>query len=704
MKSIYSSLLLGLILFSRLSLAQITATDPGWQWARFSNTFQVSSGGKMLTDAENNILTHFYYSDSVFIEDTAFIHYHPDEEYNLAIVKRNSDGEFIRAIDVTTNPDEFIFGTDLVTDQESNIYLYGSFSDTVRINDNLIVPERPGIELFLIKLNKNLEFQWSQIISSRYQDENEGIAVSGDNYLYLTSSHFNSMDTTHCMVNYFGQDSADVYAGLNSLLKIDPDGRIIWRAEIRDAWDGHTHFRNTVTGEDGFIYLAGYARSDIFIQGDTLKHPSSPNYDPVPFVIRFDQEGLDHHSFFIPYMNFGNFYPEFYADNNGNYIISTVITSTLEFGIDTIQVTNDSSFAMVVKLNPEFYPTWYRGIMAKGDAATSFRIRLVEDSIAFAFHGKGRFKFMGQEFVLNAVGQVFCGRFSPDGELVHFQETDAAVGASLNNISADQCGKLLIDGGLRGMAHFGNDTINPGFESLSFIAKSGYIQPFDIEFPSEVTACDTVTLYAPSGHDHYRWNGVDTDQHWFLVNTTGVVQLKITDNDCNWGEVESYVTVWPAINLNLGNDILIPLSGTLELSACQGYESYLWSTGDTTANLVIPADQLQIGGNMISLEIVNGPCYASDTILVTVVDDSFVKDISSQGIILRPNPAADHVVITGDPAIFPEQVIFYNLQGYKVLESNTGDKEFNISALKKGIYIVETTLPGGIIRQKLIII
>ena len=385
MKLFTHSLTLFFLLFCLNVSSQNKELDPGWQWARLTNIPNTLDSEEILTDADNNTISFIYYIDSVLIEDTAFYHDENYASYNIAIIKRNSEGDFIKAADIYTNPGEFLFNTDLATDHESNIYLYGSFSDTLFVNDTMITMPNPGIDIYLLKLDNNLEFQWGGTISSDYQDDSEGLAISEDNYIYLSAQHFNSLDTSHSFVNFFNQDSADVAQGLNSLVKLDQDGQIVWRAEIRDNKDGFAEIINTINGSDGNIYIVGHATNDLYIQGDTVEFPSSPEYYMPGFIVQFDPDGMHLDAFFIPYPQFGFYIPETNIDANGNYIISEEISETMIIGSDTIELSNDSVYSMISKFDPSFQPIWQRGIKTTGGAATSFQIELIEDSIAFAF-------------------------------------------------------------------------------------------------------------------------------------------------------------------------------------------------------------------------------------------------------------------------------------------------------------------------------
>ncbi len=687
--------------------AQNISTDPGWQWARLSNIHNSSSNEDFRKDFDNNFLSFYYYADSIIIDDTAFYHAgnYPNGMANcIAIVKRNSKGEFLKAADIYTTPNEYLFSTEMELDKESNVYIYGTFTDTLFVNGHtVLLPNPDHVDVYLLKLDNNFEFQWAQTISYIYQDDCRGIEISEDNYIYLSVEHMAGMNTGHVFANYFNQDSADVYGGLSSLLKIDTDGQIIWRCEIRDPENVDSEIDNTAVGKDGKIYITGNSSGDVYFQGDTIKFPDSTGYYNSNFIVQFDPDGSHHNAFFETYTNFYFLSSSLNIDKNGNYCISGIIQDTLIFGSDTIQVSDDSTYAMIARMDPSFQPIWYQGVKTSNGVYITFQIELIDDSIAFAFHGKSRFTFMGIEYAFNAVGQVFLGLFSPEGDLVNLQLTDASIGATLTNFLVDNCGNSLIEGRLRGFAHFGNETLNAGDGNLSYQAKNSLVDPALISLPQDTANCGPLKLYAPEGYYYYRWNGLLSDQNWFMVNNSGTVNLKVANENCCWSEAEIAVTIWDPVEFSLGNDTTILLTGTLELRSDSGYESYLWSTGDTTSNLIIPANRLQIGNNVIWLEISNNNCIASDTVIVTVIDNSSVYETVKSCLHLIPNPAKNYVQIVSNPDMIPERVVFFNQQGIKVLDIKSERTKIDISLLETGIYVVELFFREEVIRKKLVI-
>ncbi len=227
MKYLLITLVIAFVCLSTNADAQTEAQDPGWQWGRLSNVENSFGNIGIRTNFYNDIYTFEWYIDTIYIEDTAFFHsggYPNNQDFHIAVVKRNSKGEFIKALDLYTPQNMDLYYSDMEIDNASNIYIYGSFQDTLFINDTIVIPANPGFggDIYLLKLDQDLNFQWAKQISDPSTDDPGGIAISKDNNLYISTYHMNGgYDTIHQFINFFNQDSTEILTGLISLLKLD---------------------------------------------------------------------------------------------------------------------------------------------------------------------------------------------------------------------------------------------------------------------------------------------------------------------------------------------------------------------------------------------------------------------------------------------------------------------------------------------------
>ncbi len=448
--------------------------------------------------------------------------------------------------------------------------------------------------------------------------------------------------------------------------------------------------------------MTGHA--DFYIQGDTIHFPTDPDFANDSFVLKFDPDGNKLDGFYLPFKEMSPVDTWLCIDQSSNYYISVIVYESMIFGSDTIQVPTNGIGYLIARMDTSFNPEWCQVVISPNGGLQPFQLELIHDSPAFAFHGKGHFTFMDSLYAYNANGQILTGMFSPEGDLEEFQVTEASYGTILNNIYVDNCGNLMIEGNIQGTAHYGTDTINAGYGFHRFLAKNNRNPISYLEMPADTTGCGQVTLFAPEGYLYYQWNDEPTDQNWFIVDSSTIINVKAANEDGCWSEAETIVNIYPVIEFFIGADTTILLTDTLQLSAPNEYDHYLWSTGDTTSFLAVPAAELQIGNNLIWLDINTGPCSASDTIMVKVIDNSMVQENERPDILIYPNPAETNFQIISRSGEVPETTSIYNCDGNRVLKLHPTNNQIEIRSLERGVYIVELDFHDFAIKRKLIVL
>jgi hypothetical protein len=150
----------------------------------------------------------------------------------------------------------------------------------------------------------------------------------------------------------------------------------------------------------------------------------------------------------------------------------------------------------------------------------------------------------------------------------------------------------------------------------------------------------------------------------------------------------------PAPNVNLGTDKTIKLSESVVLNAGAGFAGYQWSTGNTTSSVQINGATLGPGTHPISVTVTNSYyCKDSDTVIVTVVDDTGLDEGQTPTISLFPNPAHDIVYL--DLASFSAEIVRLELlsaQGEvvytKIIATKQLEHSIDIHTFSPGIYVL----------------
>lgn len=134
----------------------------------------------------------------------------------------------------------------------------------------------------------------------------------------------------------------------------------------------------------------------------------------------------------------------------------------------------------------------------------------------------------------------------------------------------------------------------------------------DITLGADTTICigDSVVFDPGGGYASYLWQDGSQNQQ-YTAWQTGIYWVQVGSGDCS--DIDSvYLYVDdPAIGLFLGNDTTICANDEITLSPGGVYNSYLWSTGDTTSTI-----NVSLPGTY-TLDVISGCGTASDQITIS---------------------------------------------------------------------------------------
>ena len=146
-----------------------------------------------------------------------------------------------------------------------------------------------------------------------------------------------------------------------------------------------------------------------------------------------------------------------------------------------------------------------------------------------------------------------------------------------------------------------SDEIQVTFETVS------------LDLGGTISTCDSsLTLNAGSGLGDYLWSTGEMSSE-IQVALSGTYSVTVSNGQCS-AEDEVLVTIG-TIELDLGEDLVICDDASVLLEADSDYADYLWSTGDTTAQILIEAS----GTYALTVTDTTG-CAGSDDISVAISD------------------------------------------------------------------------------------
>ena len=203
------------------------------------------------------------------------------------IVKYNSSGTLLWAVTGGGNGDDH--GFDMVTDNAGDIYLtgflsthYGPPTCTATFGSLPSFSYSDSIA-FIAKLSATGTWQWVHTFDGADVQRDNDIAIDNSGGLYVVGGF-------HGQNQYFGpiplssnNNSRDIF-----VVKYDLNGNFQWVNQVGGYADDRA---NGITySSDGFLYITGEFRAEIFFDGDTLNNYGGPGGKDI-FVAKMDQQG-----------------------------------------------------------------------------------------------------------------------------------------------------------------------------------------------------------------------------------------------------------------------------------------------------------------------------------------------------------------------------------------------------------------------------
>ncbi len=165
---------------------------------------------------------------------------------------------------------------DITTDAQGNIYITGSFTDSVDFDPGpgtyyLTTPMGNKPDAFIQKLDANGNFLWAKSFRGTYNDIEIGqnIAVDDTGNVYMSGSYQRNIFFTPNGTQWPGNSNSNVYQPF--LVKLDSTGNVKWGMGWKGNYttvvvSGVTYFRSTyfydlTLDEAGNVYLTGLLRA-----------------------------------------------------------------------------------------------------------------------------------------------------------------------------------------------------------------------------------------------------------------------------------------------------------------------------------------------------------------------------------------------------------------------------------------------------------
>ena len=558
------------------------------------------------------------------------------------LVKYQYDGTFEWAVKMGYE----VKGVD--TDADGNVYITGTFSDTVDLDPGAGVMEFASHgekDIFIAKLNPNGALLWAKHIGGAGGDDlAQALAIDNQGNLYASGVITTGVDMDP------GSDT--LLLGTSNaqsifVIKLDEDGNLVqpWPLLIR-GYEDATYVNRIAIDADNNLFLTG----TFFTTSD---------FDPSPALQLLHSNGM--HDVFI-----------------AKYSSAMNCLWATSFG------GSEEDFPQGINVDH------YGNVYCSGYIADTVTVEGITNSVQ-----------------LNAVGgtDAFYTKFNPDGELdwAHSfgdYKTDGAGGIVVN-----QNNDIYITGYFFGTVDF--DPSSSVYEvqhnefwdlyllKLSYCATRGELT---VNGPSPFCAGDSVELTVNVTGDIYEWSVGDTTPSIF-ASTEGPFWVSVVDTSEGCNAVSDTISLeisTPSIDIvSFPNDNLLQVS-----AAASSYQWFL--NGDTIPGATGLSYTPSVSGNYQVAIVGFSGCEAISPPFEYTFEVGIEEHTKDNLVIVSPNPNSGSFTITSSAL---QQVMITDATG-KLVRQLTGDtsSHIHVEGLSAGLYLVQVQMANGSVENAKVVV
>lgn len=209
----------------------------------------------------------------------------------------------------------------------------------------------------------------------------------------------------------------------------------------------------------------------------------------------------------------------------------------------------------------------------------------------------------------------------------------------------------------------------------------------------ELCTGDDCTIVAEETYFAYEWSDQSSDTS-LTITTSNNISLQVTDEFGKIGRDTVMVTFNELPDVELGEDITLKFNDTILLSVKEGYESYLWNTGDITNSIEYIANCAACEDTTFSILVTNEyGCISIDSIEISINYSSAILTTRHLNLEIYPNPFVDYITISGNQIDKSHFIEIIDMSGKKVyfkkIDKISDNETLNLEELKKGLYIIK---------------
>ncbi len=550
-----------------------------------------------------------------------------------------------------------------ITDASGNVFVTGKFNcssiifGTTTLTNNgpsATLTNLETYDMYIVKYDKDGNVKWAKSAGGSNNEFGSSIVTDGSGNVYVTGSFGSSSITFGTIV------LTNVASGTTDgfIVKYDIAGNVVWAQRAGGILNDS--FGKLVTDDNGNVYATGsFTSSSITLGTINLINPAPGS--GIPFFVKYDPNG---NALWARVWPVGVYSRDIALDGSGNlYYMGTFTTSTITFGTTTLTNSGSagSSDIFIVKYGAEGNVLWAK---SAGGSANDVGSSITKDGNGNVYM-TGSFMSSTITFGEITLTNASTGLLPEDMFIVKYDPSGTALwakragGTSVNrgsDIAIDGSGNVYVTGTFCNYPIiFGTKTLPNGGAWDMFIVK------YD--------ASGNVPWAKSAG-------GIYTERG-FGITTDGSGNILVT------GDFQSYKITFGTITLTNTN-------GNQSGPPPYGYMDMFIAKYDANAN--VPWAK----------------CAGGTAVGKPKSADAGIDNTTANEITVYPNPTSGKVSLStpiSQSAI--TSISVFNMTGKEVLNrqfsAGNSERQFDLSAQPKGIYIVLIQAGENIYRKKIIV-
>jgi hypothetical protein len=283
-------------------------------------------------------------------------------------------------------------------------------------------------------------------------------------------------------------------------------------------------------------------------------------------------------------------------------------------------------------------------------------------------------------------------------DFVEIYDGNSTNANQLGNFSGNNLPPVLFANSGHMLINFISDggVVDLGWKALYYICDNSQ---FEIANNDSISICENQSFsFKNSNYQNLDWfyNGsfISTSDS-LIANASGKYFAINSNVSC---PDDTSFTVFLNVNQkpqpNLGQDTMICIGMSLQLSTDSLFQTYLWSTGDTTSSLIVDTTGMQNYQKLISLEVTDfNVCSGIDSVLITFMPCiGFEENLSQTEFEFFPNPASKQITIKSDIISENSIIEIYSADAKLLIKQKAKQNNraiIEIDKLSGGLYFIK---------------